>query len=65
MLQRPVSFKIFSGNLGWDLFCGRGDELKGNEKEDMREKGEGLNIMEKYDMNKGEVKVFSRLFSTV
>jgi len=64
-LQCPVSFKIFCGNLGWDLFYGRGDELKENEREDTREKGGGLNIMKKYDMNKGEVKVFSHLFSTV
>lgn len=42
-----------------------GEELKGNKKEDMREKREGLNIMKKYDMNKGEVKVFLCLFSTV
>lgn len=41
-----------------------GEELKGNKKEDMREK-RGLNIMKKYDMNKGEVKVFLCLFSTV
>lgn len=28
-LERPVSFKMFYGYLGLELFCGREDELKG------------------------------------